>query len=153
MITAQQIKSFRERTGISIAECKRALEESGGEEDKAIDWLKAAGERIAGKKATRTLGAGAVSAYIHSTGTLGVLVELQSETDFVAKNKDFRLLADDLAMHIAALAPADVTELLAQPFVKDSSQTVGEIIKNAIQKFGERIEIGTWHRLDARPDA
>lgn len=152
MITAKQIKALRDRTGISIAECKKALEESGGVEEKAVEWLKQAGEKIASKKATRTLGAGAVSAYIHSTGTLGALLELQSETDFVAKNKDFRLLADDLAMHIAALAPNDAAELLAQPFVKDPNQTVAEVIKSAIQKFGERIEIGTWHRLDARAD-
>jgi len=150
MITAKQIKSLRDRTGISIAECKRALEESGGQEDEALNRLKMAGERLAGQKATRTLGAGVVSAYIHSTGTLGALVELQSETDFVAKNKDFRLLADDLAMHIAALAPNDAAELLAQPFVKDPSQTVGETIKSAIHKFGERIEVGAWHRLDSR---
>ncbi len=153
MITAKQIKSLRDRTGISIAECKKALEEAGGVEDKAIELLKAAGERIASKKASRTLGAGAVAAYIHSTGTLGAIVELQSETDFVAKNKDFRLLADDLAMHIAALAPADVAELLEQPFVKDPNQTVADVIKGAIQKFGERIEVGAWHRLDARADA
>ena len=153
MISAKQIKSLRDRTGISITECKRALEVVKGDEDKAMDWLKAAGEQIAGKKASRTLGAGAVSAYVHSTGTLGALLELQSETDFVAKNKDFRLLADDLAMQVAAMGPQDVAELLAQPFVKNPNQTVADLIKGAIQKFGERIEIGAWHRLDARADS
>ena len=152
MIAARDIKSLRERTGISIAECQRALEAAGGNEDKAIEWLKKAGEQIAGKKAARRLGAGAVSAYIHSTGTLGALIELRSETDFVAKNQDFRLLADDLAMQIAALGAEDITELLAQPFIKDSNQTVADLLKGAIQKFGERIEIGAWHRLDARPN-
>ena len=150
MITTRDIKSLRERTGISIAECKRALEASGGSEDKVIEWLKQAGEKIAVKKAARTLAAGAVSAYVHSTGTLGALVELQSETDFVAKNQDFRLLADDLAMQIAAMGPQDTPELLAQPFIKDPNQTVADLLKGAIQKFGERIEIGAWHRLDAR---
>ena len=150
MISAKDIKALRDRTGISIGECKKALEAGAGDMDKAIEWLKASGEKIASKKAGRTLGAGAVSAYVHSTGTLGALVELQSETDFVAKNPDFRLLADDLAMQIAAMEPQDVAELLAQPFIKDSSQTVADVIKTAIQKFGERIEIGTWHRLDAR---
>lgn len=153
MITAQQIKSLRDRTGISIAECKRALEASTGNEGKAIAWLKIAGEKIAEKKIARTLGAGVVSAYVHSTHTLGALVEVRSETDFVAKNDDFRLLADDLAMHIAALGPQDIVELLAQPFIKDPSQTVADIIKGAIQKFGERVEIGAWSRLDARSDA
>lgn len=150
MISAKDIKSLRDHTGISIGECKRALEAGAGDMDKAIEWLKASGEKIANKKSGRTLGAGAISAYVHSTGTLGTLVELQSETDFVAKNKDFRLLADDLAMQIAAMEPQDLTELLAQPFIKDSNQTVAEVIKTAIQKFGERIEIGTWYRLDAR---
>ena len=153
MITVREIKSLRDRTGISIAECKRALEASAGDESKAVEWLKVAGKKIAGKKLMRSLGAGIISAYIHSTGTLGALLELQSETDFVAKNKDFRLLADDLVMHIAAMAPEDATEFLTQPFVKDPNQTVGDVIKGAIQKFGERIEIGTWHRLDARPNA
>ncbi len=151
MISAKDIKTLRDRTGISIGECKKALEAGAGDIDKAIEWLKASGEKIASKKSGRTLGAGAVSAYVHSTGNLGALVELQSETDFVAKNPDFRLLADDLAMQIAAMEPADATELLAQPFIKDSSQTVAEVIKSAIQKFGERIEVGTWYRLDARP--
>lgn len=150
MISAREIKALRDQTGISIGECKRALEAGAGDMNKAIEWLKASGEKIASKKSGRTLGAGAVSAYVHSTGTLGALVELQSETDFVAKNQDFRLLADDLAMQIAAMEPQDVAELLAQPFIKDSSQTVADIIKSAIQKFGERIEIGTWHRLDIR---
>lgn len=153
MITAREIKSLRERTGISIAECKRALEAGGGDEDKAIAWLKTAGKQVAGKKSSRTLGAGTVSAYIHSTGTLGALFELRSETDFVAKNKDFRSLADDLAMHIAAMAPGELSEFLSQPFVKDPSQTVADVIDAAVQKFGERVEVGSWHRLDARPDA
>ena len=152
MISAQQIKSLRDRTGISIAECKKALEAEAGNEDRAFTWLKVAGAKIAEKKSTRTLEAGIVSAYIHSTHTLGALVEVRSETDFVAKNDGFRLLADDLAMHIAALAPQDITELLEQPFIKDPSQTIADIIKGAIQKFGERIEISTWNRLDARAD-
>ena len=150
MIAVRDIKSLRDRTGISVAECKRALEASNGDENKAIDWLKQSGEQLAGKKVARSLGAGAVSAYVHSTGTLGALVELRSETDFVAKNQDFRLLADDLAMQIAALGPQDVAELLGQPFIKDPNQTIAALLKGAIQKFGERIEIGAWHRLDAR---
>ena len=153
MITASQIKALRDRTGISIAECKKALEAGGGDENKAIAWLKAEGSKVADKKSARTLGAGVVSAYIHATHNLGALVELRSETDFVAKNDDFRLLADDLAMHIAALEPQDVATLLGQPFVKNPEQTVADVIKAAIQKFGERIEIGTWHRLDARADS
>ncbi|MEK7622195.1 MAG: elongation factor Ts [Patescibacteria group bacterium] len=152
MITAKQIKVLRDRIGISIAECKRALEASAGNEEQAIAWLKQEGSKIADKKSVRTLGAGAVSAYIHSTHTLGALVELRSETDFVAKNEEFRLLADDLAMHIAALEPQNVAELLEQPFVKNPNQTVADVVKAAIQKFGERIEIGAWHRLDARAE-
>lgn len=153
MITASQIKSLRDRTSISIAECKRALEASDGDDTRAIEWLKVNGGKIVEKKSGRTLGAGAVSAYVHSTGTLGALVLVRAETDFVSKNNDFRLLANDLAMHIAALRPQNIAELLEQPFVKNPDQTVADVIKAAVQKFGERIEIGNWSRLDARPDA
>src|SRR3989338_298096 len=118
MISASQIKSLRDKTSLSISACKKALEESVGDETKALEYLKTAGEKIAVKKSERNLGAGIVASYIHSNGAMGSLVALATETDFVAKNSDFRLLADDLAMQIAAAMPADNTELLAQFFIK-----------------------------------
>lgn len=148
MITTEQIKELRDRTGISIAQCKKALEDAGGDVNKALDFLKAKGAEIADKKATRELHAGLVSAYVHSNGKMGALVQVHVETDFVAKNEGFKALADDLAMHIAAMDPADVTELLAQPFIKDPALTIDDLVKNHIQKFGERIEIARFARLD-----
>jgi elongation factor Ts len=148
MITTEQIKELRHKTGISIAQCKKALEETGGDMAKALEVLKEASSAIAEKKSFRTLGAGAVGSYIHNNHAIGALVVLQSETDFVSKNPDFRALADDLAMHITACEPSDKEELLAQPFVKDPSLTVDDLIKSTVQKFGERIEISKFSRLD-----
>lgn len=146
MIDAAKIKVLREQTGISFAQCKEALESAAGDMDKAIAWLKEKGASIAEKKADRELNAGTVSAYIHQ-GVIGALIELHSETDFVSKNPEFKALADDLAMQVAASDPADVAALLAEPFIKDPSQTVGDLIQTAIQKFGERVELARFSRL------
>ena len=105
MITTEQIKALREQTGISVMQCKVALEEAGGDMDKAIMILKKKGKAIAAKKSDRNLGSGVVASYIHSTGAVGTMVELLCETDFVAKNEDFKKLAYDIAMHIAATNP------------------------------------------------
>ncbi len=148
MVTTEQIKELRDRTGISIGQCKKALEEVGGDMDKALASLKAQGAAIADKKSSRTLGAGKVSAYIHSNGNMGSMVQIHSETDFVAKNPEFRALADDLAMHVAAMHPVDLTELLEQPFIKEPSLTIKDLIQNHVQKFGERIEIARFVRFD-----
>lgn len=149
MISAEQIKELRDRTGISIGECKKALEAAGGDLDKAIEALKARGAEIAEKKSSRTLGSGTVSAYIHAGGAVGAMVALLCETDFVAKNPEFKALADDIAMHTAAMMPADPAELLTQPFIKDPSQSIEGLIKSYVQKFGERIEVGEFARFSA----
>lgn len=150
MVSTEQIKTLRAKTGISIAQCKKALEEVNGDMEKAIEELKKQGAALAEKKADRELGAGIVRAYIHSTDNLGVLVEVHTETDFVAKNDKLKEFADDIAMHIAASMPADDKELLEQPFIKDPSKTVGDLVKEAIQKFGERIEISRFVRFDTQ---
>lgn len=115
MVTTEQVKSLRDATGISVMQCKKALEEAGGDAEKAIVILRKKGGAIAAKKADRALGAGALAAYVHGTGTVAAMVELACETDFVAKNEEFRTLARDIAMHVAASNPAylkaeDVTE-------------------------------------------
>jgi elongation factor Ts len=148
MITTEQIKELRNRTGISIGQCKKALEDAGGDIDKALAFLKEKGAEIADKKATRELHAGVISAYVHSNSKMGALVQVHTETDFVAKNEGFKALADDLAMHVTAMKPADVAELLTQPFIKDPALTIDDLVKNHIQKFGERIEIAHFARLD-----
>ncbi|KKS87858.1 MAG: Elongation factor Ts [Parcubacteria group bacterium GW2011_GWC1_43_11b] len=148
MVTTEQIKELRERTGISIAQCKIALEEAGGDMTKAMEALKAKGAAIAEKKSGREIKAGTMGSYVHNTGAIGVVVEVSAETDFVSKNQEFKTLADDIAMHIAACAPANVEELLAQEFIKDPSQTIDALVKSFIQKFGERIIISRFARLD-----
>ena len=147
MISTEEIKTLREETGLSIMECRKALEEAGGDKDQAIALLKKRGAEIAQKKSGRNLGAGVVVAYIHSGETVGVMLELLCETDFVAKNPEFKSVAKDIAMHIAAMNPIDVTLLLEQPFIKDAGQKIGDLINNAVQKFGERTEIGRFVRF------
>ena len=130
-------------------QCKAALEESGGDFDKAVTILKSKGSAIAAKKSARALGAGAVAAYVHG-GVIGAMVVLYSETDFVAKNAEFAALARELAMQVAAADPADLTALLEQPYIKDPSKAVKALIDEAVQKFGERIEIGQFSRVSAK---
>src|SRR3989344_2185752 len=157
MITLEQIKELRAQTGLSVMQCQKALEEAGGLNltgsdlmAKAIEILKAKGAEIAGAKGDRTLGAGSVVSYIHSGDTVGVLLELLSETDFVAKNPEFKAVAKDIAMHVAAMNPEDSSALLEQPFIKDSSKTINDILNNTIQKFGERTEVGRFTRFSIK---
>lgn len=144
MISTDQIKELRDKTGVSVSECKKALEAAQGDMDAA---LKVLGERAAasvGKKADRTLAAGTVAAYVHSNKQVGAMVSLACETDFVSKNEEFIALAYDIAMHISAMRPATREELLAQPFIKDGEKTVADLISGATQKFGERTEIADF---------
>lgn len=140
-ITSEMVKELRERTGVSVAECKKALVEAQGDMDAAMKVLGERAAAAAGKKADRELGAGTVAAYTHSTGQVGALILLASETDFVSKHEEFGALARDIAMHAAAMRPATIEELLTQPFIKDPSKTVKDLLSGATQKFGERIEI------------
>lgn len=105
MITTEQVKELRDATGVSVMQCKKALEEAGGDLEKAKIILRKISKMAADKKAERTLGAGAIASYIHNTGEVGAMVELLCETDFVSRNEDFKALGRDIAMHIAALNP------------------------------------------------
>ncbi len=157
-ITTELVKELRDKTGVSVMQCKKALDETGGDMDKATALLLAKSAETAGKKGDRTLGAGCVSAYIHTTGNVGVMVELLCETDFVAKNEEFKALARDIAMHASATAPrflkaedagADAepeSVLLTQPFIKNPEVTIIGLIQQATQKFGERIELSRFVR-------
>ena len=147
MATTEQIKGLREETGLSIMECQKALEEAGGDKAKAITLLKEKGAEIATKKSNRALGAGVIVSYIHTGETVGVMIELLCETDFVAKNPEFKSVARDISMHIAAMNPSDTTELLGQPFIKDPGQKISDLINNTVQKFGERTEVGRFVRF------
>lgn len=147
MITAEQIKQLRDETGVSVMLCRKALEEAGGDGEKAKAILARRGADAAAKKSDRALGAGTIAAYLHQGGKVGVLVELASETDFVSGNEEFKSLAHNIAMQVAAVNPAAVSDLLASPFIKSPDQTVQALIEGAIQKFGEKIEIVRFARF------
>mgnify|MGYP003393185447 CR=1 FL=1 len=146
-ITTEEIKALREETGLSIMQCQKALEEAGGDKNKAIELLKKKGSEIAAKKSDRELKAGVVASYVHAGDRVGVMVELLCETDFVSKNPEFRSVAREIGMHIAAMNPGSWEELLEQPFIKDPGLKVGDIINNTVQKFGERTELGRFVRF------
>lgn len=148
MMTARQIKELREKTGISVSACKRALEETGGNMEEALAVLQRESVKTAEKKADRTLGAGVIEAYVHNNKKVGVLLELKSESDFVANNEEFRLLAKDIAMHIAASAPSDLNELMSQFYIKNPALAVKDLLNQAIQKFGEKIEVARFVRYN-----
>ncbi|MBU6388826.1 elongation factor Ts [Patescibacteria group bacterium] len=191
-ITTDIIKELREITGVSVMQCKKALQEAGGDLKKAEVILKKHSAASAEKKASRTLGAGAIGSYTHD-GSIGAMVLLFCETDFVAKNPEFGALARSLAMQVAATNPsytssdeipeeakraatavfqAEVADkpkdmqakilegklasyfrdqvLLEQPFIKDEGKTVRDLLNEATQKFGERVEISRFARLAIR---
>lgn len=147
MITTEEIKALRDETGLSVMECRKALVEAEGDKEKAILILKSKGAAVAAKKGDRNLGAGTVASYIHAAGAVGTMVELSCETDFVSKNPEFKSLAYDIAMHIAAMKPEDVAELLEQPFIKSPDQKIRDLVNGAVQKFGERTEIRRFTRF------
>lgn len=147
MITTEEIRALRELTNLSVMECKKALEEASGDKNLALEILKKKGAAARAKKSNRTLGAGTVVSYIHTGGTVGVMLELLCETDFVARNPEFQALARDIAMHIAAMSPANPIELLDQPYIKEPERKVGDLIAGAVQKFGERTEVGQFARF------
>ena len=147
-ITTQQIKELREQTGAGVSDVKRALEESEGDTPRAFAVLEKKLGGVATKKASRTTGAGLVESYIHSNSRVGALVEVLCETDFVARNPSFREFSHDIALHIAAMEPADLETLLGQPFVKDPAKTIGVCVNEAIGRFGENIKVGKFVRFE-----
>lgn len=108
-VTAQMVKELRDRTSAGMLDCKKALEENAGDYDKATDWLRTKGLSKAAKKSGRIAAEGSVSSYIHAGGKIGVLLEINSETDFVARNEEFQAFTSDIAMHIAAAGPLAVS--------------------------------------------
>lgn len=122
MVTTDLIKELRDATGVSVMQCKKALEESGGDKEKAIIILKKKGAEAAAKKGDRTLAAGVIQSYVHSTGTVGSMVEIACETDFVSKNEEFKQLAYDIAMHIAASRP----EFLKKEDISEEDRKLAE---------------------------
>ena len=140
-ITADAVKELRDATGVSVMECKKALEEAGGDMEKAKLILKERSALVVAKKSDRELAAGAVAAYVHTNSQVGALVLLSCETDFVSKNDEFKALARDIAMHLSAMRPESTEALLKESFIKDPSKTIGDLLSAATQKFGERIVV------------
>ena len=147
-ITTELVKELRDATGISVTQCKRALEEAGGDMKSALDILKKTSSDIALKKADRALGSGYIYAYVHGEGRIGSMLELKCETDFVAKNEVFRNLAKEITMQVAATNPENVDALLQEPFIKNAETNITSLIQEAIQKTGEKIEIGRFARFE-----
>ncbi len=190
-INAKMVNALRNRTGAGMMDCKKALIEANGDEEKAVEILRKHGSALADKKAARTASQGLIAAYIHSNNKVGVLIEVACESDFVAKNEDFKAFVKDLCMHIAAAAPICISKedvpadiiakereiamaqlegdkkpeaikekivngkidkfvsgvaLLEQPFVKDDSMTIGDLIKSKIATIGEKIEVKRFTR-------
>lgn len=140
-ITAAQINELRKTTGAGMLDCKKALEEVGGDMEQAVDYLRKKGLAAASKKAGRAATEGMVATAIAADGKSGVLVEINSETDFVAKNETFQEFVKQVADHVLQKHPADLADLLAQPFAGDSSKTVQTLLTEAISVIGENMQI------------
>lgn len=147
-IDLKALKKLRDETAASIADIRRALDEAEGNEKAALELLKKRSEEIAAKKADRETGQGLIEAYIHGGGKVGVMVEILCETDFVAKTDEFKHLAKEVAMQIAAMNPSDVDSLLKQEYIRDGSLTIEKLVKNAIGKLGENIAVKKFVRYE-----
>lgn len=146
-ITPEQIKSLRAETGVSVMKCKEALIEANGDVAKAKELIREISTKAAEKKADRDLASGIVQSYIHPNNAIGVLIALGCETDYVARNEDFIKLAQDVAMHIAAMGTESLEELGDQPFVKNPEITINKLVQESVLKIGERIQITEFARF------
>ncbi len=145
--SAKDIQKLREITGAGVMDCKKALSEANGDFDVAAKLIRERGLVKVEKRADRETGAGLVHSYIHNE-RIGVLLDLRAETDFVVRSDPFRKLAHELVMQIAASAPADVHELLNQPYIKDETRKVADIVNEVIAKVGENIRINQFYRIE-----
>ena len=162
-VTTAMIKTLREQSGAGIMDCRSALVGCGGDIDKAIEFLKQKGLLKAQKKAERVTSQGLIEAYIHTAGRIGAMVEVNCETDFVARTDEYKQLAHCLAMQVAALSPKYISEedikegeevdpkeacLLSQPYIKDPTRTVKDIVTEVIAKVGENIRVRRFIRYE-----
>ena len=147
MIDLNKIKHLRASTGAGIAECREALGAAKNDLAKAETWLKEHGISKAAKKSDRETSQGVIESYVHGGGKIGVLVEVNCETDFVARTDDFKKLAHEIAMQISAMNPETAEELLKQPYIRDPQLTVEDLVKQTIAKLGENIKVKRFCRL------
>ena len=148
MITASQVKELREKTGAGMMDCKKVLTETNGDEEKAIELLRERGIAKAAKKSDRIAAEGLVETYISEDGKVGVVVEVNAETDFVAKNEEFRNFVADVAKQVAKENPADVEALLEQKSIAEPDKTVKEVLTNKIATIGENMSIRRFVRFE-----
>jgi len=147
-VTAEAVQKLREITSAGVMDCRKALIEANGDLDAAVKIIHEKGLAKVEKRADRETGAGLIESYVHNE-RIGVLLRLSAETDFVVRSEPFRALAHDLAMHIAAAAPKDVEELMAQPYIKDESRTIKDIVGEVIAKVGENVTVKEFSRIEA----
>ncbi len=146
--TSKDIKKLREQTGAGVMDCKKALEEAKGDMKQAAKLVKQRGMARAEQKSDRETREGYIASYVHATGKVAAMVELLCETDFVARNDEFRVLAYDLAMQVASMNPKDVIELLQQEYIKDSGMTIEELVKQLSGKIGEKLAVNRIVRFE-----
>ena len=140
-VKMSQVKNLREKTGAGVMDAKRALEEAKGDAKKAIEWISKKGLAKAKKKADRETGEGLVYSYVHHDGRSGAMVELACETDYVARNQEFKNLAKELAMQVTSMNPKNVAEFLVQDYIRNSKMRIKDLIAEAVGKIGENIKL------------
>jgi elongation factor Ts len=147
-INLNDLKRLRIDTAASVSDCRQALEDSKGDYKKALTWLTVRAKAIAEKKAERVTGQGIIDSYLHAGGKVGVLIELLCETDFVARTDEFKNLAKEIGMQVAAMKPENVIALLKQEYIRDQSMTIADLLKSTIGKLGENITIKRFQRFE-----
>lgn len=156
-ISASAVKELREKTGAGVMDCKKALQDAAGDMDKATEALRQKGLAKLSKLSGRAVTQGLIESYIHTGGRIGALVEVNCETDFVARTEEFRTLAREIAMQVASMDPSEAVEaagaeatagLLAQEYIRDSRKTIGDLIKETVGKVGENIQVGRFVRFE-----
>lgn len=141
------LKKLRSVTQVSLADCRKALEETDNNYEHAKEWLKKRGIEKAAKKADRETSQGLIESYIHQNGKVGAMVEVLCETDFVARTEEFKHLVHEIAMQVTAMNPKDVATLLKQEYIRDSSKTIEALVKETIAKVGENITVKNIARI------
>ncbi len=146
-IKLEDLKKLRAETSAGVADCRQALEDAKGDFQRAKKLLVERGLEKAAKKEGRETLAGIVESYVHANGKVGVLVELRSETDFVARNDEFKKLAHELALQVAAMNPKNVADLLKGAYIRDAGASVEQLVKQTVAKVGENITVARFSRV------
>lgn len=147
-ITLADMIALRKKTKAGVMDCRKALRQAGGDMVKAEKWLRQRGIQRAAKRAGRETASGIIEAYTHADAKIVAVVELRCETDFVARNADFKKLAHEIAMQVAAMNPKTVAELLLQPWIRDESRKIADLVSETAGKFGENISVAKIARFE-----